>query len=170
MRTLLKEYEDRFRVVEGFAGVVALPKSKKGVMPRAFVCELLGHFSSSEGYIAVLHACKKAYPRLVKSLKAAVPLYFGTKVVPVNLTPAEYILVAAFEERLVLTNQFPFAATQLVSSQHHGTMELYNALEVLRGSHSTLQHARSTLHSTQHRQRQPIPHTNMYNTYIKYSK
>lgn len=131
VRTLLKEYEERFRVVEGFAGAVAIPTSK--MMPRAFVCELLGHFSTSEGYVAVLHACKRAYPNLVKSLKAAVPLYFGTKVVPVDLTPASFILVAAFEEKLVLTNEFPFAATQLVSEQDHGTMELYNALDILKG-------------------------------------
>ncbi|TFJ81145.1 hypothetical protein NSK_007534 [Nannochloropsis salina CCMP1776] len=126
----------RFRVVQGLAGHVALPflaALPSQQHPTALVAEVLGHFGSSEGYVSILHQCARAYPSLPPSLTTALPLIFGTKYVPVDLTSpllSHPLRIAAVGKRLVLFQRFPFRDTQL--SPAHGTMEEYNALEELR--------------------------------------
>jgi hypothetical protein len=52
--------------------------------PTALVAEILGHFASSEGYLDVLRAIRENYDDH-SDIQAAVPAFFGTVAVPVNL-------------------------------------------------------------------------------------
>jgi len=125
--SLLQSYGERFRVVEGLAGSVSLPHDGPY---DAIIAEILGHFGSSEGYVSILHQCARAYPHLPTTLKIAIPMYFGTAMVPVDLTRARDLRIAAVQRNVSFFVKFPFAETQL--SEDHGTMEMYNAFEELR--------------------------------------
>ena len=123
-RQLLEEqYPGRSTVVHGLAGQVVPLVSDRQVL----LAEILGHFGSSEGYVAILHACASRYD--MSGIRAAVPRYFGTRVVPVDLSDTR-MTVAAITTTLVLVDKFPFVTTQI--SGNHGTMELYDALHELR--------------------------------------
>ena len=125
-----EQEQQRFNVIHGLAGFVSLPQ----VPINALVAEILGHFGSSEGYVSILQQCGRAYPHLAQAIKEAIPLVFGTKMVPVDLSSPGLtfpLRIGAIEKHLVMFVRFPFAATGLSAS--HGVMEQYNALEELGG-------------------------------------
>lgn len=89
----------------------------------------------------------RAYPKLHRQLRAAVPRHFATKWTPVDLSAAydggpgpaasdgpggrgdQALRIEAVEERLVLFESFPFAVCRLGEAL---VMEQYDALEELR--------------------------------------
>lgn len=115
--------EPRFHVVQGLAGTTPLPTTTQPF--QALVAEILGHFASLEGYVAILHACAENYPSF-SNIKVAIPRVFGTKIVPVDLSRATYLKIARIHANLVLINHFPLHDTELSST--HGTMEMYDAM------------------------------------------
>ena len=115
-------HEPRFHVVQGLAGITAISRTPPF---QVVLAEILGHFASNEGYVAILHQCAENYPSF-RDVKMAIPLMFGTKIVPVDLSRAAHLSIAKIASKLVMINSFPIDETQL--STDHGTMEMYNAL------------------------------------------
>lgn len=120
LKKALLDYSSRLTIVTGLAGHVPLPS---GCEFDALIAEILGHFASSEGYVAIIHLCSLHYPSLKKTVKLAIPAFFGTKMVPVDLSKVTKPLsIGAIGERLTLFSRFPFADAQL--SSEHGFMEV----------------------------------------------
>lgn len=113
--------EPRFTVLQGLAGKVALPVKRPF---QAVLAEILGHFASSEGYVAILHECAEKYPAF-SDVKVHIPAVFGTNIVPVDLSRASHLRIAKISDKMVLVDNFPVEDTEL--SADHGTMEMYNA-------------------------------------------
>lgn len=115
-------------MVHGLAGEVNLPSDRTF---QGLVAEILGHFGSSEGYVSILHQCARAYPSLSSSLRVAIPLYFGTAMVPVDLSPLppSSLRLGAIGQRVVLIPRLPFTDVELTN--HYGMMEFYNAMDLL---------------------------------------
>lgn len=120
LKKALPNYGSRLKVLTGLAGHAELPA---GCEFDALIAEILGHFASSEGYVAIIHLCGLHYPSLKKTVKVAIPAFFGTKMVPVDLSKVtEPLSIGAIGERLSLFSRFPFADAQL--SSEHGFMEV----------------------------------------------
>ena len=117
--------------MQGLAGHVPFPSSPSGKLVDALVAEILGHVGSNEGYVWILQEIRIAYPDVANSIKAAVPLWFGTRMVPVDLSAAPSIQVSSIGPRVVLVRKFPFKDAQLVPVEEHGEMEMYNVLDEL---------------------------------------
>jgi hypothetical protein len=113
--------EPRFTVLQGLAGKVALPVKRPF---QAVLAEILGHFASSEGYVAVLHECAEQYPAF-SDVKVHIPPIFGTNIVPVDLSRASHLRIAKISDTMIFIDNFPVEDTEL--SADHGTMEMYNA-------------------------------------------
>lgn len=126
-RRILRPFNKRLSILDGFADEIHLPN--KGNNFYGLLAEVLGHFASCEGYVFVLRSLGTLNPRLSESLKVAIPEYFGTRIVPVDLCSATYLKVGVVAEKLLLLPAFPFKDTQL--SSFHPNMESYNALDII---------------------------------------
>eukprot|EP00462_Mataza_sp_D1_P004638 CAMPEP_0175102724 /NCGR_PEP_ID=MMETSP0086_2-20121207/8629_1 /TAXON_ID=136419 /ORGANISM="Unknown Unknown, Strain D1" /LENGTH=354 /DNA_ID=CAMNT_0016377633 /DNA_START=249 /DNA_END=1313 /DNA_ORIENTATION=- len=135
----LKEFSSRFRVLWGLAGKMCEPED--AVPAEALVSEILGHFGSSEGYVSILNSLGKY--KFLKHVKTAIPLWFGTRMVPVDLTGMKNARLGCIGPKAVHFWKLRFADIELVPSGLHGTMEMYNSMEELkRSSQSKLGQAR----------------------------
>ena len=126
----LKSYikVDRFKVVQGIIG--QNPEPVIDFHAEALVAEILGHFGSSEGYVHLLHVLGK-HQSLYK-IRITVPMYFGTCMVPVDLSRLKSARMSFFGPKLVMFYKFPFEQTQLVAPSAHGIMEIYNSMREMR--------------------------------------
>ena len=130
-KTLRGFYDStRYHLIHGLAGKVNLNLGSD-IPIKGLVAEILGHFGSSEGYVSILLACHAAYPFLRDTIEVAVPRYFGTRFVPVDLSRGtDKLVIGSIQKRLALFSKFPFRETELCSQ--HQNMEMYDALMLLR--------------------------------------
>lgn len=130
-RKILKKLETfirkgRLRVYEGLAGTIDL-----GEKHEVLLAELLGHWGSSEGYVEVLRQCGLKY----HPFDDAIPRYFGTFIVPVDLTRARYLVPTMVGNKAILFRGFPFEDTKIGEPQ---IMEHYSTLETLKRKYNTV--------------------------------
>jgi hypothetical protein len=112
----------RLRVVHGIVG-----ETSGDAQADVLLAEILGHWASSEGYCEVLRA---------SGIRCAdtVPRYFGTCIVPVDLSLARRLVPTMVGSKLCLFRAFPFADTALAAPQD---MESYSGLDILRQGTNT---------------------------------
>ena len=116
----------RATVVEGVGGKVPI----EGVNCEVLIAEILGHIASNEGWTATLHALGKQNPRWKETIQQIIPAYYGTKMVPVDISTAcklDSDLVVG--SNLAFVSSLPFSQIQL--THQHGFFERYSALEEL---------------------------------------
>jgi hypothetical protein len=113
----------RLQVLNGIVGESGVPEAEADVL----VAEILGHWASSEGYCEVLRAsgirCSDTIPR-----------YFGTCIVPVDLSLARHLVPTMVGSKVCLFRAFPFADAALAGAQD---MESYSGLAVLQQGTNT---------------------------------
>ena len=113
----------RVTPVSGYAGSANVKLHKQH---EVLLSELLGHWASSEGYCEVLRQCGIRYP----SFKHVIPEFFGTMLVPVDLSETRYITPTMIGEKIVLLRDFQFIESRL--SKNDQLMEAYHASQILR--------------------------------------
>jgi hypothetical protein len=114
----------RLHLFEGLAGHVSVPGNFD-----VFISELLGHWASSEGAPEAYRLCGLNYG----VFKEAIPRYFGTCILPVNLTNTRYLTPTVIGSKVTLFRAFPFEEAQL--SHQHQLMEYYCAIDLLQRGH-----------------------------------
>ena len=126
LKTKLRKWlqANRANIVQGLAGKISL----EGVECDVLIGEVLGHVSSSEGWTATLHALGKQNPHWKKNIKVIIPGFYGTKMVPVDLSAATTLdsdIVVG--DRLAFIPSLPFKEVQL--TPQHEFLERYSSLE-----------------------------------------
>jgi hypothetical protein len=113
--------QNRLTTIKGYAGHIDIPGSHE-----VLLSEILGHISSSEGFCEVLRKCGIRYP----PFKCIIPSFFGTVIVPVDLSKAKYLLPTMVGEKTILFYAYPFSETRITGKADVQLMEFYSSSEV----------------------------------------
>lgn len=133
-RQSTKSFGSRVQVVQGLVGGSAslqIPRHLYSVL----LSEIIGHIATIENCVSIFSNFGRSNPEIAESIQDAIPRFFGTGIVPVNLQreTTQQLTVAAVLPRLALVDHIPFEQLCTFDGDIYGQVfEAFDTLDILR--------------------------------------